>query len=467
MVDVTHDGDDRRTDDQVVLVALVVTELEVERLEQLAVLVLGGDDLDDVVELLAEQLERLVVDRLGRGDHLAEGEQHLHERGRVDVDLLGEVGQRRATRAGGRSRRCPCGRARHRSSGPPWPRTPDDARASTCDHDATGHRGDRRHPGSGHAGRDDRHRDDRHRRGRSHRDDRRGTATGSTGTAGATDDRERHRDRAHRDDRGRHRDRHRDHRGPGRPPGPLPNAAGDLGIIAGLGRGMPDDRAPPSRRPADAADGWSPPEPRRRRARAPAGGPCPGWTRTGCCPDAGRRDGRPGRGAGRLGGRRQRAPRARPAGASGSAAGASGSGRRAGSAPRLGGRAAVSAGSAGAARARQRPRRPSAPRRASAAAGGRLRRLGPGLGAAFLAAASRPRRLGGRCGRSGLQLVAVLLLEPHLDGGLDRRRCRLDELPHLLELLENELALDTELLGEFVDSGLSHASPSGPARAPD
>ena len=57
VVDVTHDGHDRRTDDQVVLVALVGAELEVEGLEQLAVLVLRGDDLDDVVELLAEQLE--------------------------------------------------------------------------------------------------------------------------------------------------------------------------------------------------------------------------------------------------------------------------------------------------------------------------------------------------------------------------------------------------------------------------
>ena len=80
VVDVTHDGHDRRTDDQVGLVALVLTELEVEGLEQLAVLVLRGDDLHDVVELLAEQLERLVVDRLGRGDHLAEPEQHLHQR---------------------------------------------------------------------------------------------------------------------------------------------------------------------------------------------------------------------------------------------------------------------------------------------------------------------------------------------------------------------------------------------------
>ena len=98
VVDVTHDGDDRRADDQVVLVALVLTELEVERLEQLAVLVLRGHDLHDVVELLAEQLERLVVDRLGRGHHLAEREQHLHECGRVDTDALGEVRQRRTAR---------------------------------------------------------------------------------------------------------------------------------------------------------------------------------------------------------------------------------------------------------------------------------------------------------------------------------------------------------------------------------
>src|SRR6478672_2537790 len=98
VVDVTHDRDDRGPDGEVGLVALVLTELEVEGLEQLAVLVLGRDDLDDVVELLAEQLERRVVDRLGRRHHLAEAEQHLHERRRVDTDLLGEVGQRRAAR---------------------------------------------------------------------------------------------------------------------------------------------------------------------------------------------------------------------------------------------------------------------------------------------------------------------------------------------------------------------------------
>ena len=45
VVDVTHDGDDRRAGREVVLVALVLTELEVEGLQQLAVLVLGRDDL--------------------------------------------------------------------------------------------------------------------------------------------------------------------------------------------------------------------------------------------------------------------------------------------------------------------------------------------------------------------------------------------------------------------------------------
>ena len=56
VVDVTHDGHDRRTGLEVTLVALVGAELEVEGVEQLAVLVLGRDDLDDVVELLTEQL---------------------------------------------------------------------------------------------------------------------------------------------------------------------------------------------------------------------------------------------------------------------------------------------------------------------------------------------------------------------------------------------------------------------------
>ncbi len=96
VVDVTHHGDHRRTTLQIGLVALVLAVGEVEGLQQFAVLVLGADDLHDVVHLAAEQFERLVTHRLGGRDHLAEIEQCLHQRRRVRVDLLGEVGQRRA-----------------------------------------------------------------------------------------------------------------------------------------------------------------------------------------------------------------------------------------------------------------------------------------------------------------------------------------------------------------------------------
>ncbi|MGC3971838.1 MAG: hypothetical protein QM775_32195 [Pirellulales bacterium] len=51
VVDVTHDGDHRRPLLEVLLVALVLAVGEVEAVEQLAVLVLGADDLDDVVHL--------------------------------------------------------------------------------------------------------------------------------------------------------------------------------------------------------------------------------------------------------------------------------------------------------------------------------------------------------------------------------------------------------------------------------
>src|SRR4051812_39580232 len=96
VVDVTHDGHDRRTGRPVLLVALLVTEGEVEVLEQLAVLVLGADDLDDPVDLGTEQLQGVVVHRLRGGHHLAQVEQGGDQRGRLGADLLGEVGQRGA-----------------------------------------------------------------------------------------------------------------------------------------------------------------------------------------------------------------------------------------------------------------------------------------------------------------------------------------------------------------------------------
>ncbi len=281
VVDVTHHGDDRRPRREVLLVALVGAELEVEGLEQLAVLVLGGDDLDDVVELLTEQLQRLVVDRLGGGDHLAEVEQHLHQRGRLDVDLVGEVGQRRASAPGARSRRCPCGRACHRSSAPPCCRTPDGAAACSCGHDATGPPGDRRRPGWSRDRRDAR--PDGHRRW----------------------------DRSHP---ARHRaaGRRRHHRGSGHRPGPERHR--DPGHRPGWEH-HPGRRGRSRRLRATWASsrGWDAAcrdRPRHRAPRAGAGcrcrdaDPCPGRARTGCCRGAGCPDdppvaGRGSRGAGR------------------------------------------------------------------------------------------------------------------------------------------------------------------------
>src|SRR5271165_279301 len=93
VVDVTHDRDHWRSRLQVLLAALVLAELDVERLEQLAVLLLRGDDLNVVVQLGTEQLQRLVVHRLGGRDHLTEMEQHLHQARRVRADLVREVGE--------------------------------------------------------------------------------------------------------------------------------------------------------------------------------------------------------------------------------------------------------------------------------------------------------------------------------------------------------------------------------------
>src|SRR5690606_18507693 len=98
VVDVAHDGDHRRPRHQVLLAARVLAVLDVERLEELAVLVLGADDLDVEVQLEPEGLQVLGVDRLRRGDHLAEVHHDRDERRRVGADLLGEVGQGRALR---------------------------------------------------------------------------------------------------------------------------------------------------------------------------------------------------------------------------------------------------------------------------------------------------------------------------------------------------------------------------------
>src|SRR3954447_3343156 len=92
VVDVTHDGDDRRTGHQRGVLVPLAAELEREALEQLAVLVLRADDRDVVAERLAKQLKRLIGARLGRRNHLTELRQDdLDQRARVGVDLVREV----------------------------------------------------------------------------------------------------------------------------------------------------------------------------------------------------------------------------------------------------------------------------------------------------------------------------------------------------------------------------------------
>ena len=97
VVDVAHNGHDRRASDQAFLVFLGL-EVDGKGLEQLAVLVLGRDHLEVVAQFLTEQLEGVLVDGLGGRDHLAEVEQHLDQRTGLGVDPLGEIGERRSAR---------------------------------------------------------------------------------------------------------------------------------------------------------------------------------------------------------------------------------------------------------------------------------------------------------------------------------------------------------------------------------
>ena len=97
VVNVTHNGDDWRTILQCFLAAFVLAELQVEGLEQLAVLVFRGDDLDVVIDLGAKQLQRIFRYGSGCRHHFTEVEQCLHQCCRIRADLLGEVRQGCAT----------------------------------------------------------------------------------------------------------------------------------------------------------------------------------------------------------------------------------------------------------------------------------------------------------------------------------------------------------------------------------
>ena len=80
VVDVTHDGDDRRArlEQRLVLFLVVVAE---HRLQLELGLLAGLDEQDLGAELLRDELDHLVGERLRAGDHLARVEQDAHEVG--------------------------------------------------------------------------------------------------------------------------------------------------------------------------------------------------------------------------------------------------------------------------------------------------------------------------------------------------------------------------------------------------
>ena len=116
VVDVAHDGDDRRTR---LLERVVVFVVVAEQRLQLELRFLAGLDEQHVgTERLGDELDHLVGERLRAGDHLARVEQQAHEVGRGAVQLGRELldrdaaldddlvfGNRRVTRGELRHRR--------------------------------------------------------------------------------------------------------------------------------------------------------------------------------------------------------------------------------------------------------------------------------------------------------------------------------------------------------------------------
>ncbi len=96
VIDMAHDGDDRRTRLEIlVLLKLLFVQIDIELLQQLLVFLLGGHQLDVPADFLAKNLEGGLVKGLrGRG-HLAEMEHHSHQGGRIHIDLLGQIGKGR------------------------------------------------------------------------------------------------------------------------------------------------------------------------------------------------------------------------------------------------------------------------------------------------------------------------------------------------------------------------------------
>jgi hypothetical protein len=100
VVDVTHDGHHRRTNNEVFLVLFLI-EIDIETLEKFLVLVFRRDNLDLVTKLRSEDLEGGRIQRLGRSGHFTELEQHGDQVPRRNVEarhyfnFLGEIADRR------------------------------------------------------------------------------------------------------------------------------------------------------------------------------------------------------------------------------------------------------------------------------------------------------------------------------------------------------------------------------------
>ena len=502
VVDVTHDGDDRRTGREVLLATLVLAELDVEALQQLAVLVLGRDDLDLVVELgrrapasvssatvwVAVTISPRLNSTWTRFDTstLIFSDRSVSEAPRASrtvwpvtladadatdlrrlhlVELLttlplglapttdrttgateGTLGAAATTTAAAAARRRTTGTATGTATAgrPPPPGRPDGRdRRVHRDHGHRGRRPDRR------AG-------------------RRPAGASSPGWGAAC--------RARRDAARAGGDRDRPAGGRG-PPGRAPGSPGASGAAGRGGRAVP--------MPCDGANGLLPgrgaPPGRRSRRGAGAGqaagraGPRARVPVSALAP-VGRLVG-PSRG--RLVGPSRRAAAVWP-GARGTEPGTRGRGRRTRWPVRAAGGAAWRDGGR-CSRRRFRRRGWGEPVGAGAAAtgagagaGGHRPGRGHGpVGAAGLRGAGAVDGAAGGCGGSGAaatggltgwllgrrRVAGQLLLEASLDGRLHGGGGGSDELPHVLQHAEDGLAFDSELFRELVDTDLCHCSP--------
>ena len=94
MIDMAHDGDDRWTRFQILIILqLFLVKVDVELLKQFLVFLLGGNKLDVPADFLTQDLEGLFVQGLGGGSHLAQVEEHGDQCGLVDVNLLRQISQ--------------------------------------------------------------------------------------------------------------------------------------------------------------------------------------------------------------------------------------------------------------------------------------------------------------------------------------------------------------------------------------